>query len=127
MSEAHPDEHDRPVQEEDALPTRRVLLVLLALVILSIGCILYAAVLFRSSERTLDAGMRGRIPARAPDEAGPIPPDRRLLREKRRFVDEWRAPQFERLGRWGWVDRERGVVHMPIEKAMELVAKEGGR
>lgn len=27
------------------------------------------------------------------------------------------------LGSYGWVDREKGIVHLPIERAMELVAQ----
>ncbi len=120
-------EHERAPQEEDALPTRRVSMVLAALVLLSLGCILYASLVLRGSEREIRAQDAGRIPARAPDQAGPIGPDRHLLSERRRFVDEWLAPQRRRLQQWGWVDRERGIVHMPIDKAMEIVAREGGR
>jgi hypothetical protein len=29
----------------------------------------------------------------------------------------------ERLGSYGWVDRKAGVVHLPIERAMELSAQ----
>jgi hypothetical protein len=34
-----------------------------------------------------------------------------------------RAQRRERLGSYGWVDRDARVAHMPIERAMELVAK----
>jgi hypothetical protein len=34
-----------------------------------------------------------------------------------------RAARLERLGSYGWVDRKAGVVHLPIERAMELSAK----
>lgn len=34
-----------------------------------------------------------------------------------------RAARLERLGSFGWVDRRAGVAHIPIEQAMELVAK----
>ena len=33
-----------------------------------------------------------------------------------------RAKQLERLGSTGWVDRNAGVAHIPIEDAMRLVA-----
>jgi len=123
MSEAG----ERPRQEEDTLPTGRVSMVLVALVVLSLGCIVYASLLLGSSKRAIRAEDAGRIPARAPAEAGPIPPDRHLLSAPRRFVDEWLPPQRERLEGWGWVDRERGIVHIPIDKAMEIVAREEGR
>ena len=29
------------------------------------------------------------------------------------------------LTSYGWIDRQRGIVRMPIESAMELLAKEG--
>lgn len=34
-----------------------------------------------------------------------------------------RARQVARLGSWGWVDRQAGVAHIPIDEAMELVAR----
>lgn len=34
--------------------------------------------------------------------------------------------QRERLGRFGWVDRQAGTIHIPIEAAMDLAAGGGG-
>ncbi len=34
-----------------------------------------------------------------------------------------RAARLRRLGSYGWVDRQAGVVHLPIEEAMGLVVK----
>jgi hypothetical protein len=31
--------------------------------------------------------------------------------------------QRERLGSWGWVDKEKGTVHVPIDTAMDLVLR----
>jgi hypothetical protein len=39
-----------------------------------------------------------------------------------RRLDEWRKERAERLHGWGWVDREKGLIHIPIERAMEEVA-----
>jgi hypothetical protein len=33
------------------------------------------------------------------------------------------ARRRAKLGSYGWVDREKGVVHLPIERAMELVVQ----
>ncbi|MFN8443028.1 MAG: hypothetical protein U0175_19790 [Caldilineaceae bacterium] len=33
--------------------------------------------------------------------------------------------QEERLSSYGWVDKNRGVVHVPIERAMQLLLNEG--
>jgi hypothetical protein len=37
---------------------------------------------------------------------------------------ELRARQRRELSRYGWVDREQGVVEIPIERAMELIVEE---
>ena len=34
-----------------------------------------------------------------------------------------RAARLERLSSFGWVDRDAGIVHMPIDRAMDLVAQ----
>ena len=34
--------------------------------------------------------------------------------------------QQEYLQQYGWVDREHGIVHIPIEQAMELVLEQEG-
>jgi hypothetical protein len=41
-----------------------------------------------------------------------------------RALQAYRKDRLARLEHWGWVDRKAGVVHMPIEDAMELVVKE---
>jgi len=33
--------------------------------------------------------------------------------------------QENQLNSYGWVDKDAGVVHIPIERAMELIAKQG--
>ncbi|HRW06073.1 MAG TPA: hypothetical protein P5121_13300 [Caldilineaceae bacterium] len=35
------------------------------------------------------------------------------------------APQRKRLTSYGWIDKEAGTVHVPIERAMELLLAEG--
>jgi hypothetical protein len=39
-------------------------------------------------------------------------------------LEEWRAAKRKRLNGYGWVDREKGVVHIPIEKAMDQVVSQ---
>jgi hypothetical protein len=34
------------------------------------------------------------------------------------------SEQLERLNSYGWVNEQKGEVHIPIERAMELVAQE---
>lgn len=43
-------------------------------------------------------------------------------------VDDARARQEQLLSEYRWIDAERGVVGLPIERAMDLVVQEqGGR
>jgi hypothetical protein len=35
--------------------------------------------------------------------------------------------QRRELDRWGWVDREAGVAKIPIDRAMDIVAREASR
>ena len=35
-----------------------------------------------------------------------------------------RSNQIEKLNGYGWVDREKGIVSVPIERAMELLVEE---
>jgi len=53
------------------------------------------------------------------------PPEPRLQAVPAIDLDRFRERESERLTTYGWVDRQAGVVHLPIERAMEIVAKEG--
>jgi len=43
-------------------------------------------------------------------------------------LDDWRADKARALGSYGWVDRSRGIIHIPIAAAMAEVVRqaEGG-
>ncbi len=40
---------------------------------------------------------------------------------------ELRDEQLRRLDGWGWVDRERGIIHVPVEREMDRMVREGER
>ena len=44
-----------------------------------------------------------------------------------RALQNYRTDRMQRLETWGWVDRKAGTVHMPIDRAMELVVQEHRR
>jgi hypothetical protein len=52
-------------------------------------------------------------------------PEPRLEEDERRELQDVRAPEDERLESYGWVDEKNGVVHIPIERAMQLTAERG--
>jgi hypothetical protein len=41
-----------------------------------------------------------------------------------RSFQAYKRDSLERLSGWGWVDRQRGIIHMPIDRAMDLVVQE---
>ena len=57
--------------------------------------------------------------------AGAQPPEPRLQAKPIEQLQRLRSDESLTLGTYGWVDRERGLVRIPIERAMELVAERG--
>jgi hypothetical protein len=53
------------------------------------------------------------------------PPEPRLLRAPVLALEEFRAGEDAILNDYGWIDPEKGIVRIPVERALELVAKEG--
>jgi hypothetical protein len=41
-----------------------------------------------------------------------------------RALQQYRNESIERLSSWGWMDRKQGTIHMPIDRAMDLVVQE---
>lgn len=39
-----------------------------------------------------------------------------------RRLEAWRKAHTERLNGYGWVDKSKGVAHIPIDKAMDMIA-----
>jgi hypothetical protein len=40
-------------------------------------------------------------------------------------MNKFRAAEEEQLNTYGWVDKNAGIVHIPIERAIDLVAQQG--
>jgi len=45
---------------------------------------------------------------------------------RRQYLIEIREKQTQQLGAYGWVDQKTGVVQLPIDRAVELVAAQYG-
>lgn len=52
-------------------------------------------------------------------------PEPRLEDDERTELNAFRYAEEEKLNSYGWVDQNAGTVHIPIERAMELVAQRG--
>jgi hypothetical protein len=54
-----------------------------------------------------------------------LPPEPRLQTSPPADLAAMRAQEDEILTHYAWIDRDAGVVRLPIRRAMELVASEG--
>jgi hypothetical protein len=60
----------------------------------------------------------------SPDEITKFPQPR-LERNERIEINDFRLKEEQTLNSYGWVDEKSGVVRIPIERAMELIAQRG--
>jgi hypothetical protein len=69
-----------------------------------------------------------RVPAEYPlavSQGERLPPEPRLQTNPREDLRVLRAKEDELLGSYGWVDKNAGVVRIPIEDAMKLMVERG--
>lgn len=52
-------------------------------------------------------------------------PEPRLEDNERTELNDFRYGEEERLNSYGWVDQSAGVAHIPIDRAMQLIAERG--
>jgi hypothetical protein len=60
----------------------------------------------------------------SPDEITKFPQPR-LERNERVEINDFRLREEQTLNSYGWVDEKAGMVRIPIERAMQLVAQRG--
>ena len=52
-------------------------------------------------------------------------PQPRLETDERNEINQFRLGEEQKLHTYGWVDQSAGVVRIPIDRAMELIAQRG--
>jgi hypothetical protein len=62
------------------------------------------------------------VPAHYPETGFPEP---RLEEDERHQLDDVRMKEEKRLNSYGWVDEKAGRVHIPIDRAMDLIVQRG--
>jgi hypothetical protein len=60
----------------------------------------------------------------SPDEIKKFP-EPRLERNERIEINDFRLKEEQTLNSYGWVDEKSGVVRIPIDRAMQLLAQRG--
>jgi hypothetical protein len=103
----------------------RVRPLLLALLLLALGCA-GAFWLMRTLFRMYQADALALEPPPHPMAATrPMPEGPRLQTAPAADMRAYLRARERELERYGWIDREAGVVRLPVERAAELVLEEG--
>ncbi|MCL6624193.1 MAG: hypothetical protein K6T17_06190 [Fimbriimonadales bacterium] len=123
MSESKhsPEPHgEKPYETEEILAWRTIrwgLLVLVVMVVVALIAGRYMLDAFTASARR-----QGEAQAQVSPPAVPRPA---LQANPQMDIVELRRVEEGRLSSYGWVDKERGIVYVPIERAMELLTEKG--
>jgi hypothetical protein len=126
------DRHDNPVVEGEPTDVN-VRAILWLLLVLSAGCVVVFTAMwwlregFLAREQAANPALTPlaeRESVRLPRDLNKLPSPR-LHADDREELEALRAYEKERLTTYGWVDRESGVVRIPVNEAMRLVAEEG--
>jgi len=127
-------QHREPGFEREDLGARPILIFLLSL---TIGCVLVAFVLkglysyldtYANRHQPLQNPLAQQITADT-RTVGPGDiqkfPEPRLETDETTGIDNFRMQEEQTLHSYGWVDQDAGVVRIPIDRAMELLAQRG--
>jgi hypothetical protein len=126
MDANKPEPHHGVAAEPSAVSTKVVVGFGIVLLITGAIAMVLMALLFKGLEGVADrkdeasvsaAGMQARQDR--------VPPAPRLQVYPVRHWKDFEAAESQRLSSYGWMDRSTGVVHIPIERAMELVEQRG--
>jgi len=124
--EVRPPELDRPEvhHEEKDVNVWAVGKFAIALVLLCIAALFILFGLFRYFQAR-EAREQPPLPEGANVDARRLPPKPRLQVAPILDLKQMRAAEDQILGSYGWVDRQRGIVRIPIDRAIDLLAQRG--
>jgi len=117
----HDEEHHRHIHEGSDVSTKGIAIFAMILAAIIIGTMIIAAGFFRFMQNQ---------PAykdeRAPEAIDRAQHEAPLLQTKpAQELAEHRAHEEKILNSYGWINREAGIVRIPIERAMDLRLKDG--
>lgn len=110
--------------EPSDVSTRPVALAVLALAFFTVAFTLVAHFVFKGLAERQRLASRPSSPV-ATQYAAKQPPEPRLQQQPKVDLDLLRAAEAKTLGTLGWVDRNAGIVQVPIDRAMEILVAKG--
>jgi hypothetical protein len=124
---SHSTEHLPPpeAQAEEAIASGKVLLVGILALIVFAGAAYWSTQIWRQTRFGLEPN-------------GPVAPGTEIGKAEIGIVDQTpfetvrtaertRAEQLKQLQSYGWIDRDKGVIHLPIDKAIDQLVSEKGK
>ncbi len=131
MSEKLEPPEPRPLQDEDLIPTGKIIAGLVATIALTVACLVWVWAVMKPFERADRGGAadtrRPDLGVRPHEIGGPTPVDRTLYNEGAGWSAALHDKKRDKLAGWGWVDRKAETVRVPIDRAMDMVVEENRR
>lgn len=120
MSETpHPPTNTHEKSDAHARPIAVFELGLLAWVLISAALMAGLFFYFTDREAGLDVGGSPLADTREPA------PGPQLQADPTTDIENLRASEAQRLNGFGWIDRAQGIAHIPIDRAIDIVAERG--
>ncbi len=110
-----------PHHETREAQTRPVVIFLAVLFVVIVGALIVCWGIFRLVVSTQPLG----APAAPYEHARALPPAPRLQVAPSRDFQAYLAHENKILNTYGWVNRQQGIVRIPIQQAMNLLLKQG--
>ena len=54
-----------------------------------------------------------------------LPPEPRLQPQPARDMRDMRTAEDQAMRQYGWVDQDKGIVRIPVDRAMDIIAQKG--
>src|SRR5580704_10268093 len=108
-------------EKSDASPRGLVYFALTIAAILAATC-LSLIWLFKHYEKTENPGSFVAAPF---SDTRPLPPPPRIQANPAVDMQSYLQSQQNLLNTYGWIDRQNGIVRLPIDRAMELLLEQG--
>ena len=119
----HHHAHSPQPVEGDGVSYSGIFWFVVVLTATTVGCQLLMVGLFAYLDHRSVATAVARSPLAAP--VGQAPPAPNLLRDEPANLKTFRDQEHDALSSYGWVDQAAGTVHLPIDRAKDLVIERG--
>jgi hypothetical protein len=126
MDANKPAPHHGVAAEPSGVQTKVVVGFGVVLLVMGAVAMVLMALLFKGFEGVADRSDEASVSAAGLQARQDlVPPAPRLQVYPVRHWKDFEAAESNRLSSYGWMDRSNGVVHIPIERAMDLIEQRG--